>query len=75
LRETAILVGDDAPQTLADIMHRAWLGFMKTGTPAAPGMPTWPAYTPAVRAMMRFNDTTEIVLDPYGSRLARWPSW
>ncbi len=37
------LTGPDAPQELADAMHRAWVDFATTGDP---GWPSWDARRP-----------------------------
>jgi len=30
---------------LADKMSQSWINFARSGNPAAPGLPVWPAYT------------------------------
>ncbi|MDF2145982.1 carboxylesterase/lipase family protein [Knoellia sp. p5-6-4] len=52
------LVGDTAPQGLADTMHRAWISFATTGDPG------WPRYGPDRRATMRFDTDPLVVDDP-----------
>ena len=47
-----------APQQLADAMHRAWVAF------AARGDPGWPRYDPVRRATMRFALPPQVVEDP-----------
>ena len=56
--------GDD-PQRLADQMSEAWLAFARTGEPATPALPDWPAYDPGRRATMVFNLESRVVEDPY----------
>ena len=59
------LVGEgDAPETMATMMSDAWLGFAKTGTPASPLLPTWPAYTLKNRPVMELDLTPQVVNDP-----------
>ncbi|MFI7234847.1 carboxylesterase/lipase family protein [Streptomyces cyaneofuscatus] len=41
--DTMALTGPEAPQELADAMHRAWVGFATTGDP---GWPSWDASRP-----------------------------
>jgi para-nitrobenzyl esterase len=54
----------DAPQRLADKMQAAWIAFAKRGDPNCPQLPTWPAYAPARRATMIFDDECRIEDDP-----------
>jgi para-nitrobenzyl esterase len=52
------LIGPTAPQELADVMHDAWVSFIKTGEPG------WPAYDRDRRAVMVFDSDTSIADDP-----------
>jgi carboxylesterase type B len=52
------MLGPDAPQSLADAMHGAWVAFAATGDPG------WPAYEPERRATMRFDTVSAVVDDP-----------
>ena len=52
--ETVRLAGRDAPQTLADEMNAAWVGFVTNGDPG------WPAYGPGRQT--RVFDTTSTTL-------------
>ena len=54
-----------APQTLAEQMSEAWLAFARTGSPATPALPDWPAYEPGRRATMVFNLESRVVDDPF----------
>jgi para-nitrobenzyl esterase len=51
------LIGPDAPQSLADEMHAAWVSFIKTGDPG------WPAYDTSERLSMSFDDSSKVVAD------------
>ena len=51
-------------QQLADKVSGAWAAFARTGNPSHAGIPKWPAYTPADRATMVFNDECKVVNDP-----------
>jgi para-nitrobenzyl esterase len=51
---------------LADAMHRAWIGFARTGDPDHPAIPHWPQYDLERRSTMRFDITSEVVDDPGG---------
>jgi para-nitrobenzyl esterase len=53
------------PQTLADQMSATWIAFAKTGNPNNPAIPTWPAYSAALRATMEFDLVSKVVVDPF----------
>jgi len=56
----------DRPQHVADVMHKAWTGFIRDLDPG------WGLYRPEERATMRFDDVSEIVLDPNGEERTAW---
>ena len=60
------LIGDTAPQALADAMHAAWVSF------AARGDPGWPTHGPDRRATMRFGTESRVVDDPRAWERALW---
>ena len=60
------LTGPDAPQDLADVMHRAWVSFVTTGDPG------WPRYTTGERATMVFDATSAVADDPDGDERRLW---
>ncbi|MGW5065047.1 carboxylesterase/lipase family protein [Streptomyces cyaneofuscatus] len=64
--DTMALTGPDAPQELADAMHRAWVEFATTGDP---GWPSWDASRP-----VRFfgQDGPALVLAPRDDELRSW---
>ncbi|SCD62845.1 carboxylesterase family protein [Streptomyces sp. DvalAA-19] len=73
--DTRALTGPDAPQELADAMHRAWVDFTTTGDP---GWPSWDARRP-----VRFfgsegtesadgTDGPAVVLAPRDDELRSW---
>ncbi|POG47959.1 carboxylesterase [Streptomyces sp. ZL-24] len=70
--DTMALTGPDAPQELADAMHRAWVDFATTGDP---GWPSWDARRP-----VRFfgangtngTDGPAVVLAPRDDELRSW---
>ncbi|MFD8467444.1 carboxylesterase/lipase family protein [Streptomyces cyaneofuscatus] len=64
--DTMALTGPDAPQELADAMHRAWVEFATTGEP---GWPSWDASRP-----VRFfgQDGPALVLAPRDDELRSW---
>lgn len=47
----------------------AWIAFARSGSPAHPGLPDWPAFDPARRATMLFNGECRIENEPL--RIAR----
>ena len=59
------LAGSAPPQALADEMHRAWVGFVKTGAPG------WPAYG-SQRAVRTFAAASETVIDPRAGQRMAW---
>jgi carboxylesterase type B len=60
------LGGAQPPQSLADLMHAAWVGFARHGDPG------WPRYDLARRATMRFDSRSEIVDDPRSGERRLW---
>lgn len=64
---SAGLAGPDAPQELADAMHRAWVAFATTGDPG------WPPYDLERRPVMRFAASRSVVVDdPRGATRRLW---
>ncbi|HEV7960865.1 MAG TPA: carboxylesterase family protein [Rhizomicrobium sp.] len=51
---------------LADKMSRAWTQFARTGDPNVAGLPHWRPYSASDRAVMIFNDTCKLAVDPRG---------
>lgn len=54
-------------QKLAKQVSSCWANFTRSGIPAAPGLPKWPAYTLAKRDTMIFGEHSKIVQDPLGA--------
>jgi carboxylesterase 2/para-nitrobenzyl esterase len=63
---TEPLLGRDPPQSLADVMHGAWVAF------AAAGRCSWPTYDLAHRPTMRFDIASGVVGNPLAAELALW---
>ena len=61
--------GEEA-QAIADMMSESWLAFARSGDPNHAGVPQWPAYTSSNRAMMLFDVTPEVKIDPHGEQRA-----
>jgi carboxylesterase type B len=66
LEGSALWVGPDAPQELADRMHAAWVSFAKTGDPG------WPEYDLKARSTMVFDTTSEVVSDVAAPERQAW---
>ncbi len=60
------------PQHVADVMHPAWISFIRSGDPATEALPEWPVYTSERRATMVFNNESELVEDPQGAERELW---
>jgi para-nitrobenzyl esterase len=63
--------GTDAV-ALAARMSSAWIAFARDGDPNVPHLPAWPAYDPARRATMLFNDACEVQNDPGAKERVAW---
>ncbi|ROO86689.1 para-nitrobenzyl esterase [Actinocorallia herbida] len=66
------LTGPDAPQRLADDIHRAWVAFIGTGDPNHAGLPEWPAYDGDTRPVLELSPDHRVVANPGGDELALW---
>ncbi|MCB0666338.1 MAG: carboxylesterase family protein, partial [Saprospiraceae bacterium] len=55
-------------------MAELWTTFARTGTPAANGVPDWPAYTLDNRATMRIDTDCEIIYNRFSKELEMWRS-
>jgi para-nitrobenzyl esterase len=55
--------GDDA-RTLASQMSRSLVAFARTGDPNHDGIPKWTPFTESNRAMMIWDSTSEVKIDP-----------
>lgn len=63
--ETTRITGENPPQKIADEMHRAWVDFVRDGSPG------WVAYG-SERSVMMFGDTSGVVDDPRASTREVW---
>jgi para-nitrobenzyl esterase len=66
LVEATAMVGDSAPQHLADEVHRAWVAFARDGEPG------WQPWTPEERSVMVFDAASELTHAPRDAELALW---
>jgi para-nitrobenzyl esterase len=61
------LAGDEPPQALAEVMHRAWVAFATSGAPG------WSAYDSRARTVMRFDGAGgAVVMDPAANERQLW---
>ena len=69
-----VLVGADAPVSLAKAMHRAWVAFATTGSPSVEGVGDWPAVTAGDdrRPVVLFDTTTTLADDPLAATRRYW---
>jgi len=59
---------------LAEIMHRSWIAFARTGSPETESLPGWPAYRPGEEKVMVFDETCAVEHDPHGEERGVWES-
>jgi len=50
-------------------VSRAWVQLARTGNPNHTGLPHWPAYDSATRALMFFDNPSHIKSNPEGEGL------
>lgn len=55
----------EATRLMADNMAKAWLAFAHKSNPNHPGLPQWPSYDPATRAVMLFDVPPRLEHDPF----------
>ncbi|MCB1256891.1 MAG: carboxylesterase/lipase family protein [Microthrixaceae bacterium] len=60
------LAGGSPPQSLSEAMHHAWVAFISDGDPG------WDQYDTESRTTMRFDETSEVVSDPYATTRELW---
>jgi para-nitrobenzyl esterase len=62
-----------SPQPLADVMHAAWISFIRGGDPNEAPLPEeWPRYDPGRRPVMEFGDDVGLREDPHGEERSLW---
>lgn len=69
-RDLPMLAGGD-PAQMADLsaaVRRAWIAFVRDGSPEHDALPPWPSYEAANRPTMRFGARIGIVGDPCSAR-------
>lgn len=61
------------PQPLADVMHDAWIAFVRSGDPNHEALPEeWPRYDSERRPVMELGDRIGIRDDPAGAERLLW---
>ncbi|MCF8563458.1 carboxylesterase/lipase family protein [Alicyclobacillus tolerans] len=63
-RKTGAEHGSSPVQALAAAVHKAWISFVKTGSPGIPELPQWPQYTRERREVMLFDETCQVAILP-----------
>jgi len=71
-RPSATVGNAAAEAMLARQMHEAWVGFLRGETPAASGVPAWPAYDPSSRPTMVFDTKNHVEEEPQEAELRLW---
>jgi para-nitrobenzyl esterase len=69
-----ILGGPAGPDLheLSEVMQDAWLAFARTGDPNHGDMPSWPAWSPDDRPVLRLDVERRVEHDPYGDERRLW---
>lgn len=62
-------------QALAGVAHAAWVTFIKTGKPSAPGLPAWPSYEPVQRQTMILGYQPRLESDPLRAERVLWDDY
>ena len=62
----AFIGAGPSPQHVADAVHRTWTRFIREGDPG------FPAYSPARRETMVFDDASTVVADPQSRERTAW---
>jgi len=65
-RESAFVWNHDSQ------IHAAWVEFIRTGQPAATGLPSWPVYKEVTRETMVLDDESQLESDPNGVERRIW---
>lgn len=67
------LVGDDPGNpALAAILQQLWTSFATSGTPSAPGAPTWPRFAGTTRSTLIVDRQVSVEEDPYPASRTAW---
>lgn len=67
------MLGEGAlPRSLAQDMHAAWIGFIRSGDPNTAEAPQWPQFDEEQRALMEFGDEVAVREDPFPESRRLW---
>jgi len=72
LRDAILGGGSGTGRRLGELLADSFIAFARSGHPGHAGLPDWPAYEPAGRAAMVFDEETRIVQDHHGEIRAFW---
>jgi len=67
-----VLVGPDAPSSLARAMHESWIAFARDGVPSAHGLADWPTVDHDGRPVMLLDTECTLAMDPEGTTTKFW---
>jgi para-nitrobenzyl esterase len=62
----------DAARGLASTMSALWMAFARSGVPALPDVPAWPAYSVPERATLMLDVPCRVANDPRGEQRQLW---
>jgi para-nitrobenzyl esterase len=69
----AFLGSGERPQALADVMHAAWIAFIRTGDPACEALAQpWHRYDASRRFTLELGEPVRPLEDPWGAERALW---
>jgi para-nitrobenzyl esterase len=70
--DMAAFVGEQPPVDLSREIHGAWVRFAETGDPNGGTLPAWPPHDPAVRPIMDFDTSIQVIANPDAEVSATW---
>ena len=62
----------DVPTELAEIMHDAWIAFIRDGDPSTSTLGAWPRYSPDDRVVMELDEQCRLLHDPRADERSAW---
>jgi len=71
-RPSATVANAAAEAELAGQMHEAWCAFLRSGSPAAEGLPAWPRYSEEERPTMALDARSRVKREPQEAELRLW---
>lgn len=67
-----VMVGPEAPETLAHSMHEAWVSFARDSSPRFRSV-DWPAISTSQRPVLCMGDNSSVQVDPLATSRECWP--